>query len=175
MAKIDWDITGTGGQAVVEDVGSMRCRLSGQKLMLWNGNNALTDSEVIAEYKISHNSIYSSGGSILRSIFTGFNCYRLRTTVDRTHYIEKLVGGVVTVLGSAVSSQPWNQYIKTRFRVDGFQLSVEEYFGGNWNLVLSAEDNEHTHVSGYAGIFGNSYSSSYSVLFDNVEISQKSQ
>jgi len=174
MAKIDWNITGIGGQAVVEDVGSMRCRLSGQKLMLWNGNNALTDSEVVAEYKLSSNSTNTSGGLLLRSTSTGLNCYRLRTTSDRTHYIDKLVGGVVTVLGSVVSSQPWNQYIKTRFRIDGFQISIEEYFGGVWNLVSSAEDNEHTHASGYAGIFGSSVNTSYSMLFDNVEISQKS-
>ena len=174
MAKTDWDISGTGGQSVIDMDGSMRCQLTQQKLMLWNGNTGLTDSEVICELRAGYNNhLYNKGGMVLRCDPTAQNCYKLQVQGPRTYYIYKIVSGVVTTLGNIISSQAWNLWIKTRFRVDGHQLSVEEYTGGQWNLILTIDDSSQAHASGAAGLFGNSYNSVYYWLFDNVEIGEK--
>lgn len=174
MAKSDWSITGSGGLAIVDDGGSKRCQLSGIKLMLWNGRNDLIDSEVDCDFRVgSDGSSNNRGGMVLRSDITQNNCYRLDIYGGRTYYIRKIVDGIVTTLATISSTQPWNIYLKTRFRIDAWQLSVEEYISGIWQLVQMVEETSHARPSGYAGLHGFNYSTSQSVLFDNVKISEK--
>lgn len=172
--KSNWNISGTGGCAVIDDGGSKRCQLSGIKLLLWNARSNLQDVEVKADFRVwLDNSTNNRGGMVLRSDALGNNCYRLLVYGPRTYYIQKVVNGIATTLAQVASTQAYNIYVKTRFRIDGYQLSVEEYTGGQWNLVLMAQDSEQTFQSGYAGIHGQNVNSSYSVVFDNVEISEK--
>jgi len=175
MVKSDWDITGTGGISIIEEGGSKRCRLSYQKLMLWNGCSTCTDYEVIADINVPGTTNYR-GGLVLRSNAAGTTMYRLRiygrNTASRTYYIDKLVNGVNTTLGSVISIQP-DVFVKTRFRVDGFQLSVEEWVDGVWKLITMVEDTSQAIVSGYCGLIGMSATSSYYITFDNIEINKK--
>ena len=175
MAKADWDITGAGGIAVVDEGGSMRCQLSGTKHMLWNGRGDLEDSETIADIRMSTNNTNARGGMLLRSNATIGTFYRCRiygANPNRTYYIDRVVNGVSTQLAAIASSQPYYVYTRTRFRVDGFQLSIEEYLSGAWNLVTMVEDTNHAILSGYAGLTGISVNSSYNVRFDNIEIGE---
>jgi len=171
MAKTDWYITGAGGQAVIEQGGSKRCQLSGSKLMLWNGRNNLVNSEVIALILMGVDT-NTRGGLVLRSDLSANNCYRLRIFGQRTYYVQKVVGGIVTTLSTISSLQPYNIFVKTRFRVDGYQLSVEEYISGAWALVTVIIDTEQSILLGYAGLYGESVNTSYSLLFDDVQISE---
>lgn len=172
MAKTDWNITGPGGQAIIDQGGSMRCRLSHQKLMLWNGRDNLANSEVVAELRPGDSYTFSGGGLVLRSSLTAYDCYRLRVVGPRTCYIQKVVDGLVTTLATVASSQPYNIYVKTRFRVDGFQLSVEEWYDGAWHLLMTVLDTSQALAMGYAGLLGDSVNPSYFFLFDNVEIAE---
>jgi len=172
MGLSDWDISGSGGQAIIDDGGSMRCKLSGSKLMLWNGRNDLDDSEVITKIRSGVNS-NTRGGVTLRSNESGLTSYRMDIYGPRTYYVRKIVNGTPTTLATAVSGQPYNVYLKIRFRVDGFQLSVEEYLSGEWELVCVIEDTSEAVTSGFAGIFGSSVSTSYYMSFDDVEVSEK--
>jgi len=172
MAKLDWNISGAGGQAVVDEGGSKRCRLSGYKLMLWNARNNLVNSEVVA-YVLMAVDTNTRGGLVLRSDATANSCYRLRVFGPRTYYIQKVVNGTVTTLSTTVSSQPYNIYVKTRFRIDGYQLSIEEYTGGAWVQVAVIIDTEQSLASGYAGLYGESVNTGYFVTFDNIEISER--
>lgn len=175
MAKTDWDITGDGGISVINEGGSMRCQLSGTKHMLWNGRDDLTDSEIIADIRLSNNNTNARGGLLLRSNATVGTFYRCRiygANPNRTYYIDRVVNGVSTQLASVSSSQPYYVYTRTRFRVDGFQLSIEEYLSGAWNLVAMVEDTDSTILSGYAGLTCISLNSSYNIRFDNVEIGE---
>lgn len=172
MGLSDWNITLPGGQAIVDEGGSKRCRLSGSKLMLWNGRNNLINSEIVASILMGDNGNYR-GGLVLRSDINGNNCYRLRVYGARTYYIQKVVAGVVTTLSTAYSTQPYNTYVKTRFRVDGYQLSVEDCIGGVWTLVSVIVDNEQSIISGYSGLYGENANTSYFVTFDNIEISER--
>ena len=175
MGKSDWDITGDGGISIIEEGGSKRCRLTHTKLMLWNGNSACADFEIIADVNVPGTTNYR-GGLVLRANATGTTMYRLRiygrNTVSRTYYIDKLVNGVNTTLGSVISTQP-DIYVKTRFRVDGFQLSVEEWIDGAWEVITMVEDTSQAILSGYCGLIGMSANSSYYITFDNVEINKK--
>lgn len=174
MAKIDWTITGTGGQSVVTDAGSKRLQLSYTKLMLWSARNNLVDSEVVGDVKVGDaGSSNSSGGFVLRSDSNMSNCYRLLIVGNRTYYVQKIVAGVVTTLASTNSSQPWSYYATTRFRVDGYQLSVDEYSAGVWNNIIVALDTTQSVPSGYTGLLGNSVNSSYWIYFDNIIISER--
>ena len=176
ISKSDWDITGDGGIAIVEDGGSKRCRLSGSKLLLWNGNSECVDYEVVADLSIMNTTNYR-GGLVLRSNDTGTTMYRLRVygsnTTARIYYIDQLINNVNTVLGVVVSNHPFNVFVKTRFRVDGFQLSVEEWIDGAWELITAIEDTTKAITSGYCGLIGMSYTSSYYITFDNIEINKK--
>ena len=175
MAKSDWTITGDGGLSIVEIAGSKRCRLTHSKLMLWNGNTNLTDCEVIVDTQVYNNGNYA-GGIVLRSNSTATTCYRLLivgTTTSRTYYIQKKVNGQTTTLSSAPSTKPYTEYVKIRFRVDGFQLSVEEWTNGDWELISMAQDTSQAISSGSIGLFGESASSSYSITFDNFECNIK--
>jgi len=171
MAKLNWDITGTGGQSVIDEGGSKRCQLSGIKQMLWNGRNNLANSEIICDSKLSSS---GNGGLSLRSDASGLNCYRLRINygAPRMYYVDKVVAGVATVLASVASSQQWNVYVKTRFRIDGWQLSVEEWISNAWVLITTIEETSHQIASGYAGLLGLS-TVTYYILFDNVAISER--
>jgi len=173
--KSDWDITGIGGISIIDESGSKRCRLSHHKLMLWNGNDACIDYEVVADINILNSTNYR-GGLVLRCNAAGSTMYRLRmlgAATYRTYYIDKLVNGVNTVLGQVNSIHPYGTYVKTRFRVDGFQLSVEEYINGAWELITMIEDTSQAIVSGYCGLHGCSVNSSYYITFDNIEINKK--
>jgi len=174
MAKTDWDITGDGGISVINEGGSMRCQLSGVKYMLWNGRGDFTDSEIIADIRLSTNNTNARGGLLLRSNATIGTFYRCRIygATNRTYYIDRVVNGVSTQLASVGSSQPYNIYTRTRFRVDGFQLSIEEYLSGAWNLVTTVEDTNHAILSGYAGLTGISVNTSYNIRFDNIDIGE---
>lgn len=167
--ETDWNITGIFNPQY-EEGGSKRCQFTGQKLMLYAGNPNLTDSEVISEIKLYTSSTNNRGSLWLRATANGYNGYRLLIYGPRTYYIQKLVDGVVTSLGIAYSSQPYSIYVKTRFRVDGYQLSVDEYVGEAWTNISTIIDTESTHASGYAGIGGNSVNTSYFCLHDNVSI-----
>lgn len=171
MAKINWDITGTGGQAVIDEGGSKRCQLVGQKQMLWNGRNNLANSEIISDVKLGSSGI---GGLTIRSDASGLNCYRVRIAygTTRVYYVEKVVAGVATSLAAIASTQSYNIYVKTRFRIDGWQLSLEEWTGSAWLVVITVEETSHQFSSGYAGLLGQS-SSIYVALFDNVSISER--
>lgn len=173
MAKLDWLITGDGGISIIDETGSKRSMLSGSKQLLWKDRNNLSDSEVIANIKFKVGSTNERGGLLLRSNSSIQRCYRLLIYGNRRYYIQRVVDGVVTTLGQANSSQPSNIFIKTRFRVDGYQLSVEEYIGEEWVLAAMAQDTNQSLLEGYAGLFGLSVNSSYSILFDNVSIGEK--
>lgn len=172
MSATDWYITGAGGEAIVNEGGSKRCRLSGSKQMLWNGRSNLANSEVIASVLMGGDT-NTRGGLLLRSDPTGNNCYRLRIFGARTYYIQKVVSGVVTTLVTAYSTQPYNVYVKTKFRIDGWQLSVEEWIGGMWVQVAVIIDNEQSVATGYAGLYGESISTGYYVTFDDLAISER--
>ena len=178
MAKSDWDISGPGGQSVIEMDGSKRCQLSGKKFMLWNGRSDLADGEVIATIKpyLNENGGRQVGGMLLRcdaSVLNYYVFYAYGYTSYRKYYIYRVVNGVGTLLAQINSSYGYNIYVKTRFRVDGWQLSLEEYIGGVWNLITVIEDTDHSIITGYAGLIGSSYSSGYFFLFDDIEISEK--
>ena len=172
MALVDWNITGSGGQAVIDYAGSMRCQLSGHKLMLWNGRDDLANSEIIALIRMGVDS-NTRGGMVLRSNLSAISCYRLRIYGKRTYYIQKVVDGVVTTLAVVGSAQPYNVFAKTRFRVDGYQLSVEDWVDGAWQLVLVVEDTGQSLATGYAGVYGESATTGYYLIFDDVEIAER--
>lgn len=180
MGISDWNITGPGGQSVVADGGSLRCVLSGKKLMLWNGNSSLADAQVSVEVKFSYRSTnaYLLGGPVLRMDASGNNGYRDRihsyNSTTRRHRIERITDGIVTVLSYIDSvGRSYDEFVNTKFRADGWQLSVEEYIDGEWTLIGVIEDTNHSHTSGYAGLQGECVNTSYQVYFDNIEISEE--
>jgi len=176
MAKTDFTVTGAGGLSIVDDGGSKRCKLTYTKLMLWNGNPALGDCECVVEVQNSAANSNSGGGILLRSNSTALTCYRLLIyggSTGKAYYIQKIINGITTTLGSFISTRPYNEYTKIRFRVDVFQLSCEEYINGNWTMAFMVEDTSHAIVSGSVGLFGESSTSGYSISFDNLEINIK--
>lgn len=167
--RADWNITGSGECAILSESGSMRCRLTNAVLMLWNGNNNLANSEIVADLKLTANSSSPIGCFILRSDENGSNCYRMRQNGVRTVSIERVVNGVATVLGSTTSTQQGTTWVRTRFRVDQFQLSVEEYLSGSWVLLLFVTDTQQSRSAGYSGISSLS-TSGFGAWFDNISI-----
>jgi hypothetical protein len=172
MARTDWNITQSGGQAIVDEGGSKRCRLSGTKLMLWNGRSDLSNCEIVASILMAGDT-NTRGGLVLRCDPSENNCYRLRIYGPRSYYLQKIVTGVVTTLATAYSTQAYNTYVKTRFRVDGYQISLQEYLGGQWSLISVIADTEQSLVQGYAGLYGESASTNYFVTFDDITISDR--
>jgi len=171
--KSDWTITGTGGQAVIDEGGSKRCQLTAQKTMLWNGRNNLLNAEIIGQIKVGSNANYA-GGFLLRCDSSCNNAYNLRVSANgsvKIYYIYRILNGVWTSLAISNSSEQYGVYTKVRFRVDGNQISVEEWITGVWNLIQLVTDNYVT-VAGYAGLRGDS-SAGYSVQFDNIEVNEK--
>lgn len=174
MGKSDWDINGPGGQGIIDDAGSMRCQLTATKNMTWNGDVALTDSEVITEIKLNSTNGYSRVGPVLRADETcenGYFCLAYGYATKR-YYIFKVVDGVKTQLAYFVSEFASSLYTKIRFRIDGYQLSIEEWKEGDWVVIGIIEDTDETHPSGRAGLRGESLTTYYG-LFDNVEIGEK--
>jgi len=173
MAKSNWNISGTGGQGVIIETGSKRCELSGQKLMLWNGNSSLENCELIADIKLYATAGYNQGGIILRSDGTQNNGYRFRRMYANHCYLEKIVNGVVTQLSYVTTSFGWTTWVRTRVRIDGWQISVDEWVEGAWSQLMLVEETTHQHVSGYIGLIGTNTNTIGSILYDNVDISEK--
>lgn len=171
--KADWIITGIGGQSVIEHTGSKRCQLSGGKYLLWKGRTDFDNVEIIAEILMGVPHSRTKGGLLLRMSETLQDGYRLMIVYPRTFYIQKMTDGAITTLATAESPSAWNIYAKTRFRVDEWQLSVDEFHNGVWQNIIVAIDTSESIASGYAGIFGESYSTAYYLLLDNVVISAR--
>jgi len=176
--KSDWILSGSGGQSVIDIGGSKRLQLSGSKQMLWNGRDNLANSEVIALIKpyTNENGGRQRGGMLLRCDSSILNYYQVicyAYTNYRTYYIYRVINGVATLLSQVTSYQAYNIYQKTRFRIDGWQLSIDEYSSGQWNLITTIEDTDHSITSGYAGLIGANYNGSYSFLFDDVQIGER--
>lgn len=176
MSRTDWNISGTGGIAIVDETGSKRCQLTGDKLMLWNGRSDLTNVEIVCESKYNTSTSNAGGAVLLRSDASANNCYRLLIygATGRTYYIQKVVAGVVTNLGSYNSTIGYSIYGKIRFRVDGYQLSVDEWESGAWVNKMTVDDTSQACAVGFTGLAGKSASTSYYVIFDNVEVREKS-
>ena len=177
MAKSDWIIGGAGGQSVITIDGSQRLQLSGSKYMLWSGRNDLVNSEVIALVKpyTNENSGRQKGGGLLRCDAPISNYYQALAyayTSYRLYYIHRVVNGVSTLLSQVKSYQGYNIYVKTRFRVDGWQLSIDEYSSGEWHLITTIEDTDHSIASGYAGLVSSNYNGGYSFIYDDVQIGE---
>lgn len=175
MARSDWNVFGPGGLAVIDETGSKRCQLTGDKTMLWNGRSNLINAEIIGDIKF-YTSSSNAGALLLRSNATTDTCYRdlvYSAVSTRTHYIQKIVNGVVTQLGSVISIQNPVTYVTTRFRVDGYQLSVDEFINGVWVNILVIDDTSQAVQIGYVGIAGKSPAATYWVNFDNVEVREK--
>jgi hypothetical protein len=172
VAKSDWNITGSGGYIITEDGGSKRCQITTDKLLLWNGRSDLANCEIVYDFRTNSTSTNCRGGAVLRSDGTLNNCYRIHTYGPRNHYLQKVVNGVVTTLGTVSSPRDYDIYVKTRFRIDGYQLSIEEYVNGNWTLLGSLDDTSQALSSGSAGIFGAGVGG-YVVYFDNIEIRER--
>lgn len=172
MAKINWDISGEGGFAIVSMGGSARCQLVGVKTLLYNGRTDFGNCEVVGEYRQQSSSSNCRGMLVLRSDADMSNCYRLVIFGPRLYYVQKAVDGTVTTLATLNSTQSWDIYLPTRFRADGFQLSVDEYAGGEWVNVITVLDNESSHIAGRVGIGGVSVAG-YHGLFDNVTLGER--
>lgn len=175
MGKSDWDISGPGGQAIVDESGSMRCQLSGEKHMTWNGNVALTDSEVITEIKLYSTNGYSRAGPMLRAdedCENGYFCMA-RGYATKYYFVYKIVDGIKTQLAAWTSEFASSLYTKIRFRIDGYQLSLEEWKEGAWVVMGIIEDTSQAHPSGRAGLRAESHTGAYYGLFDNIEIGEK--
>lgn len=172
MALSDWDISGDGGQAIVDDGGSMRCQLTGSKLMLWNGQDSLVNTQITAEIK----NVAAGGqlsGLVLRCDDTSDNCYFDRITVvssKKYHYVYRIVSGVATLIAQSASTESYSVYTKTRFSINGSQVSVEEWLAGDWSVLISVTDSV-LETPGYAGLKSQN-TAGYSTLFDNIIIAE---
>lgn len=174
MAKTDWDIGGDGGQSIAAVGESLCCELSGIKWILWNGNSGLTDAEIIADIRLYGTNGYNQGGLLLRSgADPTWNCYRFRRKYKNLCYIDVIVNGVVTQLAYATTNFTYDQWIRTRFRMDGWQISVDEWYASAWQQLMLIEETGNHHLSGYVGLMGTNTHTVGSVLFDNVEIAEK--
>lgn len=174
MAKADWNITGSGGMSVVSDAGSNRLQLQAVKLVLYNGNSSLLNAEIIADIKMYSASANQGAGFVLRSNPTGDDCYFLRINGNgyvRTYSIYRMVSGTSILLTTINSTQLPGIYVRTRFRIDGDQISVEEYLSGEWVLITLVSDTVITSP-GYAGLRSNGVSG-YWIQYDNIEIGEK--
>lgn len=177
MARTDWDIHGPGIQRIVTVNGSKRCELNGLEWMLYNGDAALADAEVIADTRRYGNYTYSQGGLLLRTDATLENCYYLQRqgfgAVDG-YRLSRHVNTVMTILWQGSLGHAPGDWVRVRFRVDGWQLSVHEWVASAWSEIVVVDDQAQAHASGYTGLFGaNNANPAGSMLFDNVEIAEK--
>lgn len=180
MAKINWDISGTGGQAVIIESSSKRCELSGNKLCLYNGASSLANCQLIADIKLYGTAGYNGGGIILRSDGTRNNGYAfVRRYYGGDHgsgtacNIYKIVNGVWTQIAIAYTTFSWVTWIRTRVRIDGWQISVDEWIEGAWSQLMLVDETSHQHASGFIGLIGTSTNVVGSILYDNVDIGVK--
>jgi hypothetical protein len=174
--KIDWLITGSGGQAVVDEGGSKRCQLTASKLMLWTTRNNLINADIVGLIKLVQVSGNIYSGFVLRCDNTCNNAYYCRITCTssyKVYQLYRIVNGVYTLLATVNSADSPSVYTKVRFRVDGNQISIEEYNAGtgNYNLIQLVTDTYIT-VGGYAGLKSDSVSG-YSMLYDDIIISER--
>lgn len=180
MSKSNWDISGDGGQAVIIESGSKRCELSGYKLCLYNGSSSLTNCQLIADIKLYGTNGYNQGGIILRSDGTRNNGYVFhRDYVGSGHgngtrcRIFKAVNGVWTQIAITYTSFTYYTWVRTRVRVDGWQISVDEWIDGAWSQLILVDETSHQFTSGFIGLIGNSSNVVGSILYDNVDIGEK--
>lgn len=175
MSYLDWDIYGSGVQSVVDVEGSKRVKLAGLEWMLYNGEAALVDSEIIADIRRYDVIQYSEGGLLLRSDVNLLNCYYLQRSIDPSdsYLLTKVVAGVRTDLWTSPTGHAPEDWVRVRFRADGWQISVHEWIDGAWDGKVLVEDTGQSHASGYAGLFGANADPTGSLLFDNVEIAVK--
>jgi hypothetical protein len=173
MAKSNWDISGSGGLGTVEDAGSKRLQLHATKLVLYNGKINFLNSEIIVEIKLGFASTNCNGGVIFRSDATSNNGYYIgvRGGTVRSYIVYRIVSGTYTQISIVDSTQSWNTYLKTRFRIDGSQISAEEYISGVWVLILAIDDTFITNT-GYTGLKNIGVAGCW-INFDNVEIGEK--
>ena len=168
--KTDWTITGSGSISIIEHTGSKRLQILGEKLVLWNGNDHLINSEIIVDTR-AVDPWKRFGGLALRSNSNGLNMYKLYMT-NGSFTIYRVVNGVATALSMFSPIASYLTWRKLRFRIDDWQLSVEEYSGDNWVLLSAIEDQTQAHSSGSIGFVG-IVSSMSGWLYDNVEIGEK--
>ena len=178
MAKNNWDISGDGGQSVVIESGSKRCELDGKKLMLYNGASSLADCELTTDIKLYGTAGYCQGGVILRADAEGNNGYVFErsyvgTGGGKSYLIWKIVNGVWTQLSYILTDFTWATWVRTRVRIDGWQISVDEWVSGEWSQIMLLEETSHQHTSGYIGLIGTSTNAIGSILYDNVDIGEK--
>jgi len=177
MALVDWTIFGGGGIAIVDEGGSKRCQLTGDKTLLWSERGNLINSEIIADEKFYTNDYRNAVGLLLRSNANATNCYRLLTYAsggERYHQIQKIVNDVVTNLGAYTSTIAYNVYLKTRFRVDGYQLSLGEFIDNQWKNMLIVEDTSQSLANGYNGFCAKNISyPAWYVWLDNISINER--
>jgi len=177
MAKTNWNISGIGGQAVIIESGSKRCELSGTKLMLYNGASSLTNCQLIADIKLYGAAGYNQGGIIFRSNAAGTNGYAFIRSyiggIGKNCYVYKIVDGVWTQIAFATTTFAYTDWVRTRVRMDGWQISVDEWISGAWSQLKLIEETTHQHASGYIGLIGTSTNVVGSILFDNVDIGEK--
>lgn len=174
MSRINWDIYGLGLQSIVNVDGSMRCQLAGLEWMLYNGDVALEDSQIIADIRRYGNYTYSQGGLILRSDVDLMNCYYFQREPNDDYRLTRHVGGAFTILWTGSLGHTPDQWARLRFRIEGWQLSVYEWVAGAWSEVVIVSDLVQAHTSGYVGLFGaNSAQPTGMMLFDNIEVAKK--
>lgn len=175
MSYLDWDIYGAGVQSIIDLELSKRCKLAGLEWMLYNGEAALVDSQIIADFRRYGALQYSEGGFVLRSDINLTNCYYLQRSITPADgwLLTKVVAGVRMDLWSAPTTHAPEDWVRVRFRIDGWQLAVHEWIDGTWEGIVLVEDTEQSHASGHAGLFGANPDPTGSMLFDNVEIATK--
>lgn len=177
MARTDWDIYGTGLQSIVDVDGSLRCQLAGLEWMLYNGVIDLGDSQIIADMRRYGDYSVSQGGLLLRADATLENCYYLQRQVVAPgdgYRLTRHVDTVMTILWQGSLGHAPEDWVRVRFRIDGWQLSVYEWVAGEWSEVVLVNDLDEAHVSGYVGLFGlNTNNPAGMMLYDNIEIAEK--
>lgn len=174
--RSDWNILGNGLVTIINDGVSYRCQISNNTTMLWNGNQQLTNCEIISDVKmIDFVANRSNGGLILRSDAGSVlsNCYWLFITSPNKYTLYRTVSAQATLLATYNSLIDYNVFRTIRFRIDGFTISVDEYINGSWVNRILVVDNVQTLTAGRAGVCGWSGSASYNILFDNININQR--
>lgn len=173
MAKSNWNISGSGDQSVIIESGSKRCELFGEKLCLYNGASSLANCQLIADIKLYGTNGYNQGGIILRSDGTKNNAYVFVRKYNNAYYLYKIVNGVWTQMAYAPSTFAYNIWVRTRVRIDGWQISVDEWIEGAWSQIMLINEPSHQHVSGFIGLIGTNTNVIGSILFDNIDIEEK--
>ena len=146
--------------------------------MLYNGATSLIDCELIVDIKLYGTPGYCQGGVIFRSNAEGTNGYAfIRSHVGvgggKACYVYKIVDNVWTQLTYVTTTFTWDVWVRTRVRMDGWQISIDEWIDGAWSQLKLIEETTHQHALGYIGLIGTSTNAIGSILFDNVDIGVK--